>query len=255
MQTPPAVKTLSFFFIDNPNQHAKASHGPSDAHTFVAQLNNPSLFVSPLRHLQPMGTLKKLSGIMANPTAYRLWQMPFAQMKFRPIIEHNDMLSIRRVLDVGCGPGTNSLFFEDHDYLGVDINPDYIEQAKGRFGDRFKVADVCTWEPATEGQFDFVLLNSLLHHIDDVHTDRILGHLSNQLTPGGHIHVLDLVLPNQRSIARTLALSDRGDHPRPLDQWKPIFEKHFETVLFEPYPLTMGGVVLWNMVYFKGKAR
>ena len=73
-----------------------------------------------------MGALKKLSGIMANPTAYRLWQMPFAEMKFQPILEHNDMTQVRRVLDVGCGPGTNSLFFEDNDYLGLDINPDYI---------------------------------------------------------------------------------------------------------------------------------
>jgi SAM-dependent methyltransferase len=202
-----------------------------------------------------MGALKKISGIMANPMAYRLWQMPFAKMKFRPILEHNELTRIRRVLDVGCGPGTNSLFFKANDYLGLDINEDYIEQARKRFGDRFEVADVCTYEAEPENRFDFILLNSLLHHIDDTHTDRILGQLARQLTPDGHIHILDLILPESRSVARTLALSDRGDFPRPLPKWKSIFNDHFETVVFRPYPIAVCGVSLWNMVYFKGKAR
>jgi SAM-dependent methyltransferase len=202
-----------------------------------------------------MGALKKLSAVMANPTAYRLWQAPFAEMKFRPIIENNDMTQVRRVLDVGCGPGTNSLFFEDKDYLGLDINESYIKQARRRFDRPFEVADVCTYEAEPENRFDFILLNSLLHHIDDQHTDRILQQLSKQLTSDGHVHILDLVLPAERSIARSLALSDRGDHPRPLKDWQPIFERHFESVLFENYPVTMGGITLWSMVYFKGKAR
>ena len=202
-----------------------------------------------------MGALKKLSGIMVNPTAYRLWQMPFAEMKFRPILRHNDLAQVRRVLDVGCGPGTNSLFFENHQYLGLDINPDYIEQAKARFGDRFAVADVCTYEAEPQDRFDFILLNSLLHHINDKHTDRILSQLAKQLTIDGHIHILDLVLPPGRSVARTLAMSDRGDYPRPMDNWEEIFKRHFEPVVFEPYPLAFGGVTLWNMIYFKGKQR
>ena len=97
------------------------------------------------------------------------------------------------------------------------------------------------------------MMNSLLHHIDDEFTDRILKQLTKQLTPDGHIHVLDLVLPEDKSVARKLALSDRGDHPRPLAVWEEIFSRYYEPVLFKPYPLTMGGVTLWNMVYFKGK--
>lgn len=202
-----------------------------------------------------MTVLKKLSGVMVNPTLYRLWQMPFAESKFRPIIQHNDMTQVRRVLDVGCGPGTNSLFFDHNDYLGLDINEDYIEEAKSRFGDRFDVADVCTYEAEPGNRFDFILMNSLLHHIDDQHSDRILGQLTKQLTDDGHIHILDLRLPDQASIARSLALSDRGDFPRSLEDWESLFNRHFETVVFEPYPVSVGGVHLWEMVYFKGKAK
>ncbi len=202
-----------------------------------------------------MGVLKQLSGVMENPTAYRLWQMPFAESKFRPILEHNDLASVRRVLDVGCGPGTNSLFFENTDYLGLDINPDYIARAKRAFGNRFEVADVCEYEAEPENRFDFILMNSLLHHIDDEHTERILAQLSRQLTSDGYIHILDLELPEDPSVARTLALNDRGDYPRSLEAWRLLFERQFETVMFEPYPISLGGVALWNMVYFKGRVR
>ena len=202
-----------------------------------------------------MGVLKKLSGVMVNPTAYRLWQMPFAKMKFSPILEHNDMTKVNRVLDVGCGPGTNSQFFENNDYLGLDINPDYIEQATKTYGDRFAVADVCTYEAEPENRFDFILMNSLLHHIDDTHTDRILEQVSKQLTSDGHIHILDLVLKENKCISRSLALSDRGDFPRPMAEWESIFSKHYEPVLFEPFTLHLGGVTFWDMVYFKGKSR
>jgi len=202
-----------------------------------------------------MSVLKRLSGVMANPTAYRLWQMPFANMKFQPILKHNDMSAVKRVLDVGCGPGTNSRFFEENDYLGLDINPSYIDQAKQTYGDRFAVADVCTYEAEPDNRFDFILMNSLLHHIDDLHTDRILSQLSKQLAPDGHIHILDLVLNDKRSVSRSLALSDRGDYPRPMSAWCEIFTKHYEPVVFEPFTLDVGGVTLWEMVYFKGTAR
>jgi hypothetical protein len=34
-----------------------------------------------------------------------------------------------------------------------------------------------------------------------------------------------------------------------------LFSAALEPVVFEPYPLRGFGATLWNMVYFKGKAR
>ena len=59
------------------------------------------------------------------PWVYRAWQAPFAEQKLAPVMRHNVMGAVRRVLDVGCGPGTNAPHFEGLDYLGLDINPDY----------------------------------------------------------------------------------------------------------------------------------
>ncbi len=202
-----------------------------------------------------MVALKRLAQVMSHPTAYRLWQAPCASAKFEPIMRLNDLDAVRRVLDVGCGPGTNAPWFAHADYLGIDLNPEYIATARRRYGRSFEVADVCTYEADADSKFDFILLNSLLHHIDDKHSQRILKQLSRQLTADGHVHILDLVLPESPSIARTLALGDRGDWPRPLSEWRRIFCESFEPVAFEPYEVRKLGVTLWNMVYFKGRAR
>lgn len=188
-----------------------------------------------------------------NPLVYRLWQAPAAERKIAPLFRHNDRSKIRRVLDVGCGPGTNTAHFLEHDYLGVDINPGYVRDAERRFGPRFRVADVTTMQLASGGGWDCILVNSLLHHLPDDAADRLLGHLATLLTDDGAVHILDLVLPAQPSIARLLARLDRGDHPRPLERWRELCSRHLALDIFEPYQLGVGGLTLWNMVYSRGR--
>jgi SAM-dependent methyltransferase len=156
---------------------------------------------------------------------------------------------------VGCGPGTNAPHFRAHDYLGVDINPAYIRDAERRFGTKFRVADVTSMRIEPGQGYDCILVNSLLHHLPDQAVDRLLGHLATLLSSDGAVHILDLVLPPHPSIARFLARHDRGDFPRPLERWRELFSAHFAPVVFEPYPLGLGGLMLWSMVYFQGTAR
>jgi SAM-dependent methyltransferase len=192
--------------------------------------------------------------LLEDPRVYRLWQMPFATAKFAPVERHGAPSAARRVLDVGCGPGTNARFFSKSDYLGLDINPRYIEQAKRRFGDRFVVADVTRDELPEQKPFDFVLINSLLHHLDTHDVRQLLAAVARHLDVDGHVHILDLVQPKRPGAARLLARLDRGDFPRPLVDWETLFSEAFEPVVLEPYSLPHRPV-LWNMVYFKGRAR
>ena len=69
--------------------------------------------------------------VMERMLVYRAWQAPFSE-KFSPILAHNDLGVVRRVLDVGCGPGTNTHYFEDAGYLGIDINRSYVDSARRR---------------------------------------------------------------------------------------------------------------------------
>lgn len=193
--------------------------------------------------------------LLEHTLVYRAWQAPFAERKLAPVFRHTDRRAIRRVLDVGCGPGTNTAHFAHADYLGVDFNPRYIASARRRHRRAFEVADITAYQVADGERFDFVLVNSFLHHVDDQSARRILAHLATLLTDDGHVHILDLVLPDRPSLARLLARWDRGDHPRPLARWRAMFEESFVPVVFEPYPLGAMGVAMWSMVYFKGRAR
>jgi hypothetical protein len=93
-----------------------------------------------------------------------------------------------------------------------------------------------------------VLVNSLLHHLDDDETHRTLASLPPLVTRGGAVHILDLVLPDEFSPARAMAKLDRGRYARPVERWRTIFRTHFTEQVFVPY--TFAG--LWSMVYFRG---
>lgn len=194
-----------------------------------------------------------LDSVMSSPIVYRAWMAPFAEKKFAPIVAHNDLGSVRRVLDVGCGPGTNANHFGSSEYLGIDINKQYIDSAKRRYGDRFVAADAAEFVAKPNEKFDFILINSFLHHLDTATTRRILANLARLLAQEGHVHILELVLPDSASVARLLARSDRGKFPRKLDEWAELFREAFEQVTFVPYGLGTFGVTFWQMIYFKGR--
>lgn len=193
--------------------------------------------------------------LLEQPWIYRAWQSPFSDKKFAPVLAHNDLRRARRVLDVGCGPGTNAKYFADAEYLGIDINQDYIDDARRRYCRKFVAADVRTYQPPTEARFDFIFLNSFLHHLNSDDVQSILSHVNTLLSEDGHVHILELVMPSGLSISRLLARWDRGRFARPKSQWETMFSQVFEPVVLEFYPLTGAGVTLWNMLYFKGRAR
>src|SRR5689334_7476565 len=97
-----------------------------------------------------------LARVMENTLAYRLWQAPFADEKFAPIAAHNDLQRVRRVLDVGCGPGTNAAYFAHAEYTGIDMNDAYLEHARRKFGRTFIAADVTQYRVGASEHFDFI---------------------------------------------------------------------------------------------------
>lgn len=193
--------------------------------------------------------------MLEHALVYRVWMALFADQKFAPVLAHNPLHRVRRVLDVACGPGTDAKYFAGADYLGIDLNERYIQDARRRHGRNFMVVDVRDYVAAPEDRFDFVLVDSFLHHLDTKDVLVILTHLRSLLTEDGHIHMLELVLPEKPSIARLLTRWDRGKFVRPLEEWQRLFEELFEPVVFEPYRLTRMGATLYNMVYFKGRSR
>ncbi len=202
-----------------------------------------------------MAAVALMTHLLERTLIYSLWQAPFAADKLAPLLAHNDLRQVRRVLDLGCGPGTNTALFTHADYLGIDINKDYIEHARRKYKRPFVAADLTTYDDNTLGKFDFILINSFLHHLNDADSKKVLSCVAARLSEGGQLHILELVSPQDHSIAQLLANWDRGKYPRPLEEWRALFEEHLDVTLFEPYPLRLLGTTLWNMVYCKARAK
>ncbi len=190
--------------------------------------------------------------LLEVPIVYRSLQAPFADAKLEPFLRRVDPARVKRVLDVGCGPGTNARVFARTDYVGIDINPDYIATAQRRFKGRFVVGDVADERVLPDERFDVVFANSLMHHLPDAVTRSLLARMAKLVAPGGAVHVLDLILPDGLTPARALARLDRGKHPRPVEQWRALFTEHLTQQHLEVYPLGLPGVPLWWMIYFAG---
>ena len=200
-----------------------------------------------------MARLRSADRLLESPVVYGLWQAPFATQKFAPVAQYLGLSGTGRVLDVGCGPGTNRKHFTGQGYLGIDINPRYIRRAQARMGGSYIVADVSDVPLSDNASFDLILVNSLLHHIPTPQVEILLDRLARLLSPNGTIHVLDLVLPERGAAARLLAHLDRGDYPRRRATWEALLSRRFRPERIEGYSIDLLGLPLWHMIYFRGR--
>lgn len=206
-----------------------------------------------MTHANQGSALRRLTDrLLEQPLVYQTWQAPFASAKLKPFLDRVDLARTRRVLDIGCGPGTNARVFAGCEYVGIDINPDYIRAASSRYPGRWVVGDVTDETIFPDERFDCVFANSLMHHLDDTAVRGLLRRMAALTAPGGKVHVLDLVLPPRASAGRMLARLDRGRFARPLEHWRSLFTESLHQEHFRPYAFGFPMVPLWQMVYFEG---
>ena len=195
-----------------------------------------------------------LRDILDFPTVYSIWQWPFAEQKTRSFLQNNDVDSLGRVLEIGCGPGTNAKLFSSNQYLGIDLNARYIGMAKRRYGDKFICGDAANLKLDSQTKFDTVFMNSLLHHLDDDAINMTMEGILGVISRTGRIHILDLVLPPNFGLPRIMAKLDRGNFPRDCPNWKSILGRHFEIELFHEFNVSLCGIPCWRMYYLRGLA-
>ena len=111
---------------------------------------------------------------------------------------------IRRVLDVGCGAGNNSLklrmaYGNDFDIDLLDLSEPMLQRA----GERLSAVNqgkITNWigdvreAELPAGQYDVVLAAAVLHHPrDDADWEQVFRKLFSALAPGGSLWISDLV--------------------------------------------------------------
>lgn len=160
-----------------------------------------------------------LRSLLSRAQSYGFLQVILgAERVHRALAEHYiQALTGMKVLDIGCGTGGILEYLPGVDYLGFDMNPDYVEAASKRFGpgNRFICANVNKAPAEAEGSFDRVLALGSLHHLEDPEVMILLNLARRLLAPGGRLVTLDSSYRDgQPSLARFLIDRDRGQNTR-----------------------------------------
>jgi len=189
---------------------------------------------------------------LESPIGYEILSTPFNRPKIRAIERMLKRNGGRKgsILDVGCGPAVNAAFFSDWNYLGIDLNPEYIKVAKTKFpGLQFEVADAADLT-LDDKKFDVILINSLLHHLNDEECGGLLSGIRHTLGKDSSVIVQEPIKPDENErVMRFMMNNDRGDYFRTLDEWKNTFGSNGYTVTSEEfYPMKIAGMIVgWRM--------
>ena len=130
-----------------------------------------------------------------------------------------------RVLDFGCGCGGFCVAVPG-DYVGIDLDPDYIAFARWRWGNRRRRFERTRLEELPTGErFDAALMASALHHLSDPLADTILARLARMVR--SRLVVLDFDPEAANRWQRVLLDRDRGEYIRPVAAQRALLEHHF----------------------------
>lgn len=159
-----------------------------------------------------------LYGLLDHPAIYRLSQLIFAPGAERLLVRRLDRLTRQLsvngcILDVGCGPSSWLRKLGGHP-VGLDICQPY--SAAYLKGGGMAVTGSAISLPFATSSFDGVWSIGVFHHLPDAMVRQAMAEMMRVCTPGGHVVVLDAVLPQSwcRPIASLVRRLDRGKFMR-----------------------------------------
>ena len=174
-----------------------------------------------------------MRSILEHPLAYRVLQNSggFFGARLKAFGKYLPLTGAERIVDIGCGPG----FVVEHlpptvDYHGFDTHEGYIAFATSRFGKtaRFSCRPFDDDTARDCGPVDVVMMNGVLHHLDDDTAHVTLEAARRALGPAGRLFTLDgCYVDGQSSVARLLLDYDRGKHVRTLERYRALVGAHF----------------------------
>lgn len=126
------------------------------------------------------------------------------------------------VLDLGCGSGTNSVWFAElgASVIGFDLSQKMISLAQARASQRnlnvdFRVADIRDPLPFDAAEFDLVFTATALHYVEDL--ARMMEQVASVLKPNGRL-VASVLHPMSTALF-PMADSEGVEGPDPWEGW------------------------------------
>ena len=173
-----------------------------------------------------------IRSILSNAFIYESFQKIMGMHKVRKelVSKYITPYNVDSVLDIGCGPADILEFLPHLDYYGFDISKKYISKAKKKFGSkgRFYAKALNLNALNKLPDFDVVLMNGVLHHLDDSIAQDMIKLSKIALRNGGRLLTLDTAFaPNQNPIARFLSRIDRGKNVRTAEGYLSLTKNLF----------------------------
>lgn len=174
--------------------------------------------------------LKFLKNALAISTIYNFfcfivskfgWSRLYIFAKYLPYIPGD------KILDLGCGPGTNSSFFQTKDYFGIDISSRYIKQAEVKSPNhKFICGNFLLLGKEWDDSFDIILMSGLLHHLSDQLACEFIEKSYSVLKKGGRLIAIENCLHYKQSwIKRKIIMQDRGEFVRDKNDIDNLFKR------------------------------
>jgi SAM-dependent methyltransferase len=139
-----------------------------------------------------------------------------------------------KVIDIGCGSAQALQCLPNVEYLGLDIDADYIAFAKRTHGSKgtFVVGDTRSlWGDPRFKDADIVIAIAVLHHLDDEDAAHCIRFAYDTLKPGGRFISHDPCwIPNQGVLSKYIMSHDRGRNIRTDQQYRQLAAQVFRNV-------------------------
>jgi len=126
-----------------------------------------------------------------NPAQY----LKFAAERTQPcrdLAARIEVANVRRVIDLGCGPGNSTRVLCERwppaEFTGLDSSAEMIERAQREHpGPRWITARIAEWAATSTAQFDVVFSNAAMQWVDD-HA-HVYPQLLSRVAPGGALAI------------------------------------------------------------------
>lgn len=189
--------------------------------------------------------LKKLvNKLSEHPGIYTfLRKIIEANFKSHKIVISNELNNPGLILDIPCGVGEFSIFFDETSYTGIDISERYINYAKKKYGKNFLIGDALNLDFPNES-FDSVLVSGFFHHLNGEEVSKVLGEVHRILKENGKFLLIEDA-PAKNFFSRWLQKYDVGADIREMGFYNSLLNKNFR--VDKMYPLKSG---LWYYSVF-----
>ncbi|MUU79657.1 class I SAM-dependent methyltransferase [Winogradskyella endarachnes] len=173
--------------------------------------------------------------VLSHPIVYTTYQKIVGGYRARKLfVENNVKIKPgQKILDIGCGPGDILEFLPDVDYTGIDLDENYIAQAKKKYGQKghFKCAGVDGLDLKNNNTFDIVISAGVLHHLTDEQCFNLFKIAVKALKPNGRFISFDgCYIPNQNKISEYFLKKDRGQYVRNQAEYERLSKTYFNSV-------------------------